>query len=113
MDSEGRRRLSGCAFTFAKRRPPLFNLVCFHSQQSAEKYLKSYLALKKIHFPKTHDLILLKNLRASQDGDFEFCADVLYLSAGKPRAAVGTDIGDGVIVRYDHKRGKTLYERAA
>ena len=31
-------------------------------------------------------------------------ADVLYISVGKPRAAVGTDIGDGVIVRYDNKK---------
>ncbi|MDI6807831.1 MAG: DUF2283 domain-containing protein [Candidatus Eisenbacteria bacterium] len=31
-------------------------------------------------------------------------ADVLYISVGKPRAAVGTDIGDGVIVRYDDKK---------
>jgi uncharacterized protein YuzE len=28
-------------------------------------------------------------------------ADVLYLSLGKPRPAVGVDIGDGVILRYD------------
>jgi len=28
-------------------------------------------------------------------------ADVLYLSLGEPRPAVGVDIGDGVIARYD------------
>jgi uncharacterized protein YuzE len=28
-------------------------------------------------------------------------ADVLYLSLGVPRAAVGVDVGDGVILRYD------------
>ena len=28
-------------------------------------------------------------------------ADVLYLSRGTPRAAVGIDLGDGVILRYD------------
>lgn len=31
-------------------------------------------------------------------------ADVLYISVGKPRPAVGTDIGEGVIVRYDDKK---------
>ena len=31
-------------------------------------------------------------------------ADVLYISVGKPRPAVGTDIGDGVIVRYDNRK---------
>ena len=28
-------------------------------------------------------------------------ADVLYLSLGQPRPAVGVDIGDGVVLRYD------------
>lgn len=28
-------------------------------------------------------------------------ADVLYLSLGTPRVAVGVDVGDGVILRYD------------
>lgn len=28
-------------------------------------------------------------------------ADVLYLSVGVPRPALGIDIGDGVVVRYD------------
>ncbi|MGQ9626251.1 MAG: DUF2283 domain-containing protein [Anaerolineae bacterium] len=28
-------------------------------------------------------------------------ADVLYLSIGEPRPAVGLDLGEGVIVRYD------------
>ena len=30
--------------------------VCFHAQQCAEKYLKSFLTFKQIQFPKTHDL---------------------------------------------------------
>lgn len=46
------------------RKRPLLNSVCFHSQQAAEKYLKSYLALKGARFTKTHDLILLKNTSA-------------------------------------------------
>ena len=28
-------------------------------------------------------------------------ADVLYISLGAPRAAVGVDVGDGVILRFD------------
>jgi HEPN domain-containing protein len=31
-------------------------MVCFHCQQSAEKYLKARLEEAGIHFPKTHDL---------------------------------------------------------
>jgi uncharacterized protein YuzE len=30
-------------------------------------------------------------------------ADTLYLSFGKPRAALGVDVGEGVVVRYDEK----------
>ena len=30
--------------------------VCFHAQQCAEKYLKAFLVLKSIDFPKTHDI---------------------------------------------------------
>ena len=36
------------------------------------------------------------NVNLSYDAD----ADVLYLSLGKPQAALGVDIGDGVVVRY-------------
>lgn len=30
--------------------------VCFHAQQCVEKYMKAVLVLKRIDFPKTHDL---------------------------------------------------------
>ena len=32
--------------------------------------------------------------------DYDEEADVLYISIGKPRKALGIDIGDGTIVRY-------------
>ena len=35
--------------------PPL-DIVCFHAQQCAEKYLKAYLVYHNIEFEKTHDL---------------------------------------------------------
>ena len=41
---------------------------------------------------------------AAIDWDYDGEADVLYLSLGKPRAAVGIDIGEGVILRFDEKR---------
>jgi uncharacterized protein YuzE len=50
--------------------------------------------------------ILEKNPELSWDYDEE--ADVLYISVGKPRPAVGTDIGDGVIVRYDEKKKEVV-----
>jgi HEPN domain-containing protein len=30
--------------------------VCFHAQQCVEKYLKAFLVLEGIDFPKTHDI---------------------------------------------------------
>ena len=38
---------------------PLPNLVCFHAQQCAEKYIKAALVNHKTSFPNTHDLITL------------------------------------------------------
>ena len=35
-------------------------------------------------------------------------ADVLYISVGEPRPAVGTDIGEGIIVRYDEKKKEVV-----
>jgi uncharacterized protein YuzE len=33
--------------------------------------------------------------------DYDEDADVLYLSIDEPRSALGVDVGDGVILRYD------------
>ncbi len=38
------------------------------------------------------------------DWDYDEDADVLYLSIGKPQPAVGLDIGDGIVLRYDENR---------
>jgi len=52
--------------TIAKKeldsKEPFTDIVCFHSQQAAEKYLKAYLLWEVIEFPRTHtleDLVLL------------------------------------------------------
>lgn len=37
------------------------------------------------------------------DWDYDNDADTLYLSFGKPKAAVGLDIGEGIVVRYDEE----------
>jgi uncharacterized protein YuzE len=48
---------------------------------------------------------ILKILDRSQGvtWDYDEEADVLYLSIGEPKAAVGLDAGDGVILRYDEE----------
>ena len=53
------------ALTLARRRArPVPDIVCNQCQQCAEKYLKALLVRRRIDFPKTHDLVQLKNLVA-------------------------------------------------
>jgi HEPN domain-containing protein len=40
----------------------LTDIVCFHCQQCAEKYLKALLLYQGVAFPRTHDLRLLLDL---------------------------------------------------
>ena len=37
------------------------------------------------------------------DWDYDGDADTLYISFGKPKPALGVDVGEGVIIRYDKK----------
>lgn len=50
--------------------------------------------------------ILENNPSLSWEYDGE--ADVLYISVGDPRPAVGADIGDGVVVRFDEKKQEVV-----
>jgi HEPN domain-containing protein len=36
--------------------------VCFHAQQCVEKYLKAFLVMLEIEFPRTHDVEILVSL---------------------------------------------------
>lgn len=40
--------------------------------------------------------------------DYDEEADVLYLSVGEPRPAVGVDIGEGVIARYSEEHNEVV-----
>jgi uncharacterized protein YuzE len=40
--------------------------------------------------------------------DYDTEADVLYLSVGEPKAAIGMDIGNGMIVRFDEKKNEVV-----
>jgi len=41
------------------------------------------------------------SMQFSNTWDYDEEADVLYLSVGNPRPALGMDIGEGLILRYD------------
>jgi HEPN domain-containing protein len=49
---------------------PFADIVCFHAQQAAEKYLKAYLIWQDIRFPRTHALEDLALLAAQLDPDW-------------------------------------------
>jgi len=46
-------------FLFRRRTGTATNIICFHSQQCVEKYLKARLLEAGLNIPKTHDLMLL------------------------------------------------------
>jgi HEPN domain-containing protein len=50
-----------------RRRDPLPDIVCFHCQQCAEKYLKAYLVVHGTAPPLIHDLQALLNLASAHD----------------------------------------------
>ena len=50
-----------------RRREPLPDLVCYHAQQSAEKYMKAYLTLQGATPPTVHNLAALLGLCQSHD----------------------------------------------
>ncbi|TAK51969.1 MAG: HEPN domain-containing protein [Bacteroidetes bacterium] len=59
--------------------PAIFDGVCFHCQQCAEKYLKALLVREQIHFEKKHDLIYCLNLLVENDSFLEFIREELRL----------------------------------
>ncbi|HYV27017.1 MAG TPA: HEPN domain-containing protein [Candidatus Eisenbacteria bacterium] len=44
-----------------RRKQPVYDAVCFHAQQSAEKYLKARMEEAGMSIPRTHDLEDLLN----------------------------------------------------
>jgi uncharacterized protein YuzE len=42
------------------------------------------------------------------DWTYDSEADVVYASIGKPRKAIGIDIGHGIIVRYDERKREVI-----
>lgn len=49
--------------------------ACFHAQQAAEKYLKSFLASKDVAFPHTHNLSKLLDACVALDPSLEHLSE--------------------------------------
>jgi HEPN domain-containing protein len=73
------------------------DIVVFHAQQAAEKYLKALLTKRQIEFPKTHEIRrLLELLNASDPEVVEALPDAKWLDPF------------GVEIRYPSDRPETL-----
>lgn len=55
--------------------PQPLEIICYHCQQSAEKYLKGYIALKGGKLINTHDLTLLNRMCIEYDSEFQDIED--------------------------------------
>src|SRR5437763_1082629 len=65
---------------FRMRAKPDYDVLCFHAQQCAEKYLKGALVADGKSFPKIHDLrVLLDKLRSKHPEWNLFDADANML----------------------------------
>jgi HEPN domain-containing protein len=53
-----------------------FDAACFHAQQAAEKFLKAFLANRRVPFPYTHNLAKLLEICAGLDSAFRSLLDV-------------------------------------
>lgn len=72
-------------FEFAKinleEDKPFYAQICFHFQQSVEKYLKAYIIAKELEFRKAHDLpLLLKQCYRKEPSFKKFADDCEFLS---------------------------------
>ncbi|MBI4803304.1 MAG: HEPN domain-containing protein [Elusimicrobia bacterium] len=63
------------ALILASGRKAFHEIVCFHCQQAAEKYMKAYLLLKGVRFPKIHDLERLIYLCSRESRSFKQLED--------------------------------------
>ena len=62
-------------------RPVPVEVICYHCQQAAEKYLKGFLAIKGETIEKVHDLVRLNRICRKYAMDFESIeADCLMLT---------------------------------
>jgi HEPN domain-containing protein len=52
-------------------KPVPLEIICYHCQQSAEKYLKAFIAFNNKEIIKTHDLTVLYKVIIETDPDFE------------------------------------------
>lgn len=61
-----------------QRRKRVYNSICFHSQQCAEKYLKGLLTARQMVPPRTHNLKSLADLLLPKEPTIELMRDLFH-----------------------------------
>lgn len=74
---KGRRDIITAQHSLLDTKEIFSDIVCFHAQQAAEKYLKAYLVSLEQDFPKTHALEDLVLLASSKDPE---CRTLFYIA---------------------------------
>src|SRR5437868_4368992 len=93
-----------------RQKAPLHNIVCFHCQQCAEKYLKARMEEAGLSIPKTHDLEVLLNtvlavepswasLRPAVQALTDFAVDFRYPGTQATKRDAQTAVRDCKAVR--------------
>ena len=74
--------------------PKPLEVVCFHSQQAAEKMLKCYLVSHEIEPPKTHDMRLLCEMCIEIESKFdEIYSETILLTRYAVRLRYPAELG--------------------
>ena len=63
--------LSSSHHLYENHHPKPLEIICFHTQQAAEKMLKCFLVVHSIDIPKIHDLNVLWNMCLEIDEKFD------------------------------------------
>lgn len=85
-----------------------WDVVCFHAQQIAEKYLKACLTAHRAYVPKTHDLLELLSLILPLDPSFGHLKEELLVLTDFSVESRYPDAWQGP----DEETGRDAYDRA-
>lgn len=77
----------------------LYSNVCFSCQQAFEKYLKAFLLIHKVDFPRSHDLTELLSLCLNLDPDFSKFIEAASIMTPYNIATRYPDVGDIVFFK--------------
>ncbi|MGI1689953.1 HEPN domain-containing protein [Thermoanaerobacter uzonensis] len=94
----------------------LHNIVCFHAQQTIEKFLKAYLVLNGINPPKINSIILIVNLCMKFSENFaKFkndakIIDMFYIPSRYPNAPLG-GLPDGIPSKNDAQKAFEIAQK--